>query len=444
MRLYFYAENDQQFGPFNLDELKTKRLKKSTLIWTEGMQDWENAEEIAELKSIIIPEPPPLPKKQINTPKIETIQIKQPYNQNSNSKYDLTYEKEVEATFFGILLIAIPLLVKFTGILTFDTEESYNNTRALLTIGSLVFRILVTTWVVKISSNQNRNTTSWGCFAFIFPSIALIIIGQLKKLKLKIKLDGSLPSKRQVAILFDKANLLFSENRFSECIEILNRAIELENHNYESIKLRGLSLYRIKNFDEAKLDFETLIKNDKFSSFANLYLGNLASVSKDRELAITFWQKASEQKNESAKIMLDLFNTFTGIYVLDNSQIEKKLTSNLVLYFNDGKYLGGIDQIDKNETLSNFITEIKCYKNGIKIMLWKKSKEYNICIAYYEIDNIHYKEFENLFELYLKDGTILSFSYDQTKDYNKGLKFLCNHFKLATGKNPSASNAWND
>ena len=151
-----------------IDRLSIIQLKE--VFITEHKAEY--AEEIAELKSIIIPEPPPLPKKQINTPKIETIQIKQPYNQNSNSKYDLTYEKEVEATFFGILLIAIPLLVKFTGILTFDTEESYNNTRALLAIGSLVLRILVTTWVVKISSNQNRNTTSWGCFAFIFPSIA--------------------------------------------------------------------------------------------------------------------------------------------------------------------------------------------------------------------------------------------------------------------------------
>lgn len=444
MRLYFYAENDQQFGPFNLEELKTKRLKKSTLIWTEGMPNWEKAEEIAELKSIIIPEPPPLPKKQTNTANIETIHIKKPYNNSNSSKYDLTYEKETEATFFGILLIAIPLIVKLTGIITFGTEESYNNTRALLAIGSIVLRILVTAWVVRISSSQNRNTTGWGCFAFIFPSIALIVIGQLKKLKLKIELDGSIPPKRQAAILYDKANRLFSDNRFSECIEILNKAIEIENHNFESIKLRGLSQFRMKNFDAAKLDFETLIKNDKFSSFANLYLGNIASVNKDRELAITYYQKASDLKNESAKIMLDLFQTYTGNYVLENSQIEKKLTNDLVLNFNDGKYLGGIDQIDQNETLSNFITDIKCYKNGIKIMLWKKSKEYNICIAYYEIDNILYKEFENLFELHLIDRTILSFSYDQTKDYNNGLKFFCNHFKIATGKNPSASTAWND
>lgn len=28
MKHYFYVENDQQFGPFSIDELKNKRLNK--------------------------------------------------------------------------------------------------------------------------------------------------------------------------------------------------------------------------------------------------------------------------------------------------------------------------------------------------------------------------------------------------------------------------------
>ena len=43
IRHYFYAENEQQLGPFTVEELKSKRIKKSTLVWTDGMKNWEIA-----------------------------------------------------------------------------------------------------------------------------------------------------------------------------------------------------------------------------------------------------------------------------------------------------------------------------------------------------------------------------------------------------------------
>ena len=49
MRHYYYVDNDQQFGPFTVDELKSKRLKKSTLVWTDGMHGWVTADDIGEL-----------------------------------------------------------------------------------------------------------------------------------------------------------------------------------------------------------------------------------------------------------------------------------------------------------------------------------------------------------------------------------------------------------
>lgn len=83
MKHYFYSEKDQQLGPFTLDELKTKRLKKSTLVWTEGMKDWAAADSLDELKEMAISEPPPLPKK------AEQFYIKDDTSVNKiNNKYD--------------------------------------------------------------------------------------------------------------------------------------------------------------------------------------------------------------------------------------------------------------------------------------------------------------------------------------------------------------------
>jgi tetratricopeptide (TPR) repeat protein len=445
MKHYYFADNDQQFGPFTFDELKTKRLKKSTLVWTEGMQDWTIANDIDELKDILISEPPPLPKKKTGPTTFEAIQYKQTPPPVTITKYDLAYEKETEATFVGIMLLVIPLILKFSGAITFETEESYKEARTVFAVGSLILRIGVTVWVGNIASRQNRNSTGWVWFAFFLPSIALIVIGQLKKLRIKIELDGSLPAKQQASILFEKANEIFSDKRFSECIEILNKAVEIDSQNFECIKLRGIANYNTENYQEARFDFESLIQNQMFPEIANYYLGNLAIMDRDRELAVEYWIKAEENKNEDAKIKLDNYHTYTGNYLLDNSQAKRKInidSSGQWIHFGDGKYQGGLPQIDLIEEPGLFNTQINCYALGLDIELKRKFKTFHLAISYYEIDNIVYKEVDKLFELHLIDKNILTFSYDQTKDYNEGLKNLCNRFKLATGKTSDASSAW--
>lgn len=447
MKHYYYTDNDQQLGPFTVEELKVKRLKKSTLVWTEGMQDWTSANEVEELQNFLISEPPPLPKKTTTPPTVETIQIKQRPTPATSTKYDLTYDKEIDTTFFGIILLVVPLIIKLSGIVTFDTEESYNQAKVFLSIAALVIRIPVTVLVVNISSRQNRNSTGWGWFAFFLPSIALIVIGQLKKLRLKIESDGSLPANQQVAILLEKAYQLFSDNRYLECIEILNKAIEIEKQNFDCIKLRGLSNYNIKNYQKAKADFETLNKNEKFPSISNFHLGNLAIMDRDRELAVSFWLKADEHKNENAKIKLDHFHSFTGNYLIDSSQAMRKVKSNSTgpfINFADGKYQGGLPQIDQILKPGSLKTQINGYDIGLDIELKKNFKTYHLAISYYEIYNIVYREADKKFELHLTDNNILTFSYDKTKDSNEGLKNLCNRFKQATDKTPDAASSWKD
>ena len=47
-------------GPFNVDELKAKKITKTTQVWCEGLDDWRNAEEVEDLKSIFTVMPPPI------------------------------------------------------------------------------------------------------------------------------------------------------------------------------------------------------------------------------------------------------------------------------------------------------------------------------------------------------------------------------------------------
>ena len=107
-------------------------------------------------------------------PKAETLQL----------KYDLTYEKDTTPTIIGIFIIMISTVFYFESVsnYSYDNEEA-QQTRAILSVVSLITRIGITVWVVNIAKSLNRDTTGWGFFAFFLPSISLIIIGQKRKLK---------------------------------------------------------------------------------------------------------------------------------------------------------------------------------------------------------------------------------------------------------------------
>jgi len=100
-----------------------------------------------------------------------------------NRKYDLTYEKEDEATYIGIGLLILGIFFTYVFKGNNYANEDYVITWAILTIILFVLRIIITVWVSNIADRQNRNSLGWSALAFIFPSIALIIIGQLRRLK---------------------------------------------------------------------------------------------------------------------------------------------------------------------------------------------------------------------------------------------------------------------
>lgn len=58
---FYVLDNNQQKGPFSENELKSMLLTNDTLVWREGMENWDYAKNIEELKIYIISTPPPIP-----------------------------------------------------------------------------------------------------------------------------------------------------------------------------------------------------------------------------------------------------------------------------------------------------------------------------------------------------------------------------------------------
>lgn len=56
---YFLFVNDQQLGPFTLEELKSKHISTDTFVWFEGLDDWTEARKIDALKPLFFASPPP-------------------------------------------------------------------------------------------------------------------------------------------------------------------------------------------------------------------------------------------------------------------------------------------------------------------------------------------------------------------------------------------------
>ena len=65
IRYYFYILNSEKFGPFTMDELKTKRITNDILVWSDGYENWLPSVEIEELKPFVIPSPPKSPDEKV-------------------------------------------------------------------------------------------------------------------------------------------------------------------------------------------------------------------------------------------------------------------------------------------------------------------------------------------------------------------------------------------
>ena len=72
MNTYFFHDGNKQYGPFTLEELKEKSIKRETPVWNKDMKDWTRAGDIPELNSIFENTPPAF-RKQVPSPKKDSL-----------------------------------------------------------------------------------------------------------------------------------------------------------------------------------------------------------------------------------------------------------------------------------------------------------------------------------------------------------------------------------
>ncbi len=58
---FYYLDGKDQKGPLSMEKLNELGIKPETLVWFEGMDDWEPAKNIHEFLAIAKKTPPPPP-----------------------------------------------------------------------------------------------------------------------------------------------------------------------------------------------------------------------------------------------------------------------------------------------------------------------------------------------------------------------------------------------
>lgn len=58
MAQYYIGKNNQQTGPFEVNQLLANGLTPDTLVWCSGMQGWDKAKNVAELAGLFVAKQP--------------------------------------------------------------------------------------------------------------------------------------------------------------------------------------------------------------------------------------------------------------------------------------------------------------------------------------------------------------------------------------------------
>ena len=62
MSKFYIHIDDQQQGPFSIDELKELKITRETMVWFDGADNWKKATEVEDLQEFFKSVPPPFPK----------------------------------------------------------------------------------------------------------------------------------------------------------------------------------------------------------------------------------------------------------------------------------------------------------------------------------------------------------------------------------------------
>ncbi len=116
MSTYYIHFDNQQSGPFTIEELKTKNITRETLVWKEGMANWVKARELNDLDILFNSQPPPLNQ----TPPLIRLEEALPANNRKNNN-------AIKLLVGSIIIVGAALLIWNYTQQSTDNTGGYNS-----------------------------------------------------------------------------------------------------------------------------------------------------------------------------------------------------------------------------------------------------------------------------------------------------------------------------
>jgi hypothetical protein len=345
--MYFYSKNNQQEGPFTFEEIKTKEIQKTTLVWKEGMKEWVSADKIEELKELFFKFPPPLPNENILVVKPEKSKL---YNYN-----EIKYDEQVNYSglITGLILLGLSILYAFY----FKNDEiPSSEIYAYFAIFSLLTRVISMVVVFYISKDKNLNKTIWLCASFFFPSITLIIIGLVKKST--FKLNQKLPEQQNVALLLERASKLVSINNI-EAEQLILNALEIRPNSIPCLVFLSQIYLKEKKYHEVISNLINITNNTSYISDVSYLIGISKLKLGNFDDAFNYLSTASKTGNLEASIALEKYYNFRGKFILDKKSAKLKLVDisdgHQLGYFLHGLNVEGLSSSKNKDLYQNYL-----------------------------------------------------------------------------------------
>jgi len=115
MEYYFIIENQNQKGPFSLNEIIEMNLSENTLVWKKGLKDWIKLKDLSDYKKNVSP---PIPKTEqpIIPTTIEVAENHEPELKNKDNDEEPIIESELKSTmhnYAGFWLRLVAFFIDF-------------------------------------------------------------------------------------------------------------------------------------------------------------------------------------------------------------------------------------------------------------------------------------------------------------------------------------------
>lgn len=115
MEKFYIVINNEQKGPFSVNEILKMDVNQNTLGWNENYDNWTELKNIEQFKIKLSKKPPPIPKTNDNQP-LKVILTKEKKEKKNRKKIDYT---KIFTSLFLLLFVSI-----FIGFITFIVSNS--------------------------------------------------------------------------------------------------------------------------------------------------------------------------------------------------------------------------------------------------------------------------------------------------------------------------------